>query len=168
MASDRFVHFGKGKVPSKKDVKLALEDYLGANMTHIKWGGGRWTATLVGSRSWPFRRLEPDHPCAKAYEEEAKENRWIEVFIAKDNIDVITRRQDEVTNNIARGFAQLLARYWHGRLEIESEDDQVMEMVLAAKRVADAGCKCPCCMGEGQCDNQVALTKALNKLVVRE
>jgi len=168
MASDRFVYFDKGKRPSKEDVKKALVDYLGATMTNIKWRSGRWTAQLVGSKSWPFRRLEPDSRLAPAYEEEAKEDRWIEVFFHRNSIDVLTRRQDELTNNIARGFAQLLARYWQGRLEIESEDDQVVEVVLAAKRLAEAGCECPCCIGEGQCDNQKALTEALNKLVVRE
>lgn len=37
----------------------------------------------------------------------------------KNNIDVITRRQDEVTMRIADGFAKLVARYWQGQLEMD-------------------------------------------------
>ena len=119
MACDRFIRFGKGKVPSKEDVGKALEDYLGATMTNIKWVNGSWCAQLVGSKSWPFRRLETSR-IAERYEHEAKESRGIEVFIAKDNIDVITRQQDELTMNIADGFAKLVARYWHGgKLEMD-------------------------------------------------
>ncbi len=120
MACDRFINFDKGKVPSKEDVGKALEDYLGALMVSNEWGGNRWTATLIGTKSWPFRRLEPEEViCAKVAAKEADEERWIEVYIAKDNIDVITRRQDEVTMRIADGFAKLVARYWQGRLETD-------------------------------------------------
>lgn len=124
MACDRFINFGKGKVPSKvpskKDVGKALEDYLGALMVENKWGGSRWTAQLIGTKSWPFRRLEhEDSIIARAQAVEASEERWIEVYIDKDNIDVITRRQDEVTMRIADGFAKLVARYWQGQLEMD-------------------------------------------------
>jgi hypothetical protein len=117
MACDRFVYFKKGRVPSKKNVKLALEDYLGAFLTNITWGGGRWNLTLSGSNSFPFRRIEPDSPVSKIAEEDAKRNRWMEVYIDSDNIDVITRQGDEATNALALGFAKLLARYWDGELE---------------------------------------------------
>ena len=88
-------------------------------MTDIKWEAGRWVVSLVGNKSWPFRRLAPDAPYAASYEEEAKESRWIEVYLAKDNIDVITRRQDEATMRLADGFAKLTTRYWKGRLEMD-------------------------------------------------
>lgn len=120
MSCDRFVRFKRGKRPSRKDVGRALEDYLGTIMVENKWGGGRWTALLIGTKSWPFRRLEPeDSVSAKAAAEEATEERWIEVFLHRDGIDVITRRQDELTMRIADGFAKLAARYWQGRLEME-------------------------------------------------
>ena len=120
MASDRFIHFELGKVPCREDLRKALEDYLGAFMTNIQWGGSRWTAQLMGSKSWPFRRLEPeDCVSAKAAVIEPNEDRWIEVYIAKDNIDVITRRQDWATSQLADGFARLVAQYWQGRLEME-------------------------------------------------
>lgn len=122
MACDRFVRFPKGKRPSKEDVGKALEDFLGAFMVSNKWGGGRWTATLVGTKSWPLRRIY-DQSCetlrvmAAAHEEETSESRWIEVFLHRNTIDVITRRQDEATMRLADGFAQLAARYWRGQLE---------------------------------------------------
>ncbi len=115
MACDRFIYFDKGKVPSKADVGMALEDYLGNYMVSCEWINGAWVARLVGNKSWPFRRLEADSRMAAGHAEEAKEGRCIEVFIDKDNIDVITRRTDEVTMNIADGFAKLIVRYWKGR-----------------------------------------------------
>jgi len=121
MACDRFIRFDKGKLPPREDVGKALEDYLGALMVSNEWGGNRWTATLIGTKSWPFKRLEPeDSIVAKAQAVEANEDRYIEVFIAKGNaVDVITRRQDEVTMRIADGFAKLVARYWQGQLEMD-------------------------------------------------
>jgi len=119
MSCDRFIRFDKGKVPLRADLKFALEDYLGAFMTHIKWVNGSWVAQLEGGKSWPFKRLEADSRLAAAREEEAKENRCIEVFIASDNIDVITRRADEATMNLADGFAKLVTRYWKGKLEMD-------------------------------------------------
>jgi hypothetical protein len=61
MACDRFVYFvyfDKGsKRPSREEVGHALEDFLGAFMVENEWGGGRWTAKLVGNNSWPLRRV---------------------------------------------------------------------------------------------------------------
>lgn len=123
MACDRFIHFKKGEVPSKDDVKIVLEDYLGAFMTKNRWEAGRWIAQLVGNKSYPFQRLLPDSNRALMYAETPKEDRWLEVYIDTDNIDVITRQADEVTMNIADGFAKLVVRYWKGKLEMD--DDQV-------------------------------------------
>jgi len=133
MASDRFIYFAEGKVPSHQDVGMMLEDYLGAVMAGIEWGGSSWTALLVGNKSWPFRRVyergpafnKPLYPGLQAILDEerdgrAHEERRVEVYIGDDNIDVITRRQDELTNRIADGFARLVARFWQGSLEMET------------------------------------------------
>lgn len=122
MSLHRSVWFNN--VPSREDVGKVLEDYLGATMVNNEWGGDRWTALLVGTKSWSLRRVvdlcnETARICAAARAEEAHEERWIEVFIAEESIDVITRRQDEMVNDIADGFAQLIARYWGGRVEME-------------------------------------------------
>lgn len=122
MACDRFVWFERGQVPPKEDVGRVLEDYLGDFLVKNEWGGGRWNVQLVGSTSWPFRRLAEVEGTAQATfwnSPEAKRDRWFEVYIGDDNIDVITRQSDEVTNNIADGFAKLLARFWQGRLDDE-------------------------------------------------
>lgn len=118
MSCDRFIYFKKGEVPPRADVGKVLEDYLGALLTNNKWSRGRWLAQLVGSGSWPFRRIEPDAPNPLGF---YSASRWIEVYIDTDNIDVITRQQDELVNNVAAGFAKLVARYWKGRLEMEGD-----------------------------------------------
>ncbi|MHC4899983.1 MAG: hypothetical protein ACYTGW_23065 [Planctomycetota bacterium] len=119
MSCDRFIRFKKGKAPSHEDVGKALEDYLGAFMTSNKWDQNRWLAQLDGGKSWPFKRLEADSRRAWHHEEEARECRYIEVWFSKNSIDVLTRRADEATMNLADGFAKLIARYWGGKLEME-------------------------------------------------
>ena len=121
MACDRFIYFKRGQVPSREDVGKVLEDYLGALLATNDWQAdkaphksGRWMAKLTGSKSWPFRRVEHDAQCP--WEPHTQE-RWIEVYIDTNNIDVITRRQDELVSNVADGFAKLVARYWQGKLE---------------------------------------------------
>lgn len=121
MSCDRFIYFKMGKVPPREDVGKVLEDYLGALLTNNKWQpdrpphkSGRWMAQLTGSKSWPFRRVEPAAQCPW---EPNTTDRWIEVYIDTNNIDVITRSQDELVNNVADGFAKLVARYWQGKLD---------------------------------------------------
>lgn len=118
MAADWFVYFDKKgqKVPSKEDVGKALEDFLGAYATEVKWDRDRFYAKLVGTKSWPFKRLEPaDSVIALGMAEREGEDRWIEVWLDDECIDVMTRSSDEATNNLAEGFAKLIARYWKGR-----------------------------------------------------
>jgi len=113
MSYDRFIYFKKGKVPPRADVGKVLEDYLGALLTRNRWKKDRWMAQLMGSKSWPFRRVEPAAQCPWSPH---SEDRWIEVYVDTNNIDVITRGQDELVNNVARGFAELVARYSRGQL----------------------------------------------------
>lgn len=49
MATDRFVYFEPGGVPSREDVGTIIEDYLGGVMRSKEWGGGRWTVSLTGT-----------------------------------------------------------------------------------------------------------------------
>jgi hypothetical protein len=72
-------------------------------------------AALNGSH--PLARVSSYH-LQPFWTEAARESeRWIEVYVGDDNIDVITRRCDDITNVIAEGFAKLCARHWQGRLE---------------------------------------------------
>lgn len=43
--------------------------------------------------------------------------RWIEVWLSKDNLLVMTRSADEITNDIAAGLARIFARFWKGKYE---------------------------------------------------
>jgi hypothetical protein len=112
MALDRFVRFHNVARPSREEVGKVLEDYLGGSAISVEWDkqGKRFIAQLHGVGSNPFKRLvEKTSPEA--------EERWLEVSLGSDNIDVITRRQDELTNAVAHGFAALVARFWSGTYE---------------------------------------------------
>ena len=120
MACDRFVVFKDKPVPLREDVGKVLEDYLGPTCISCRWLVDRWSAMIIGTKSWPFRRVsDPSSASAKMHAEEwaACGDRWIEVVFGKDNIDVITRQQDELVNTIASGFATLVERHWGGQLE---------------------------------------------------
>jgi len=120
MAADWFVWFDKEgeKAPSKDDLGKALEDYLGAFAERVYWGMDRWFATLVGTKTWPFKRIVgPDHPLIEAHKAEESEERWIEVWRDSNCVDVMTRHGDWATNTLAEGFAKLVAQYWKGRLD---------------------------------------------------
>lgn len=124
MSCDRFIYFGFKSMPSEQDVQHVIEDYLGDALVGIDWGGKRWTARIDGNKSWPLRRVlavssDRERVLHDTAELESTEERWIEVFIGDDNIDVITRRQDEYTMAVADGLAKLMARFWRGRLEME-------------------------------------------------
>lgn len=114
MALDRFVNF-KERRPSKEEVGLVLRDFFGPDAAKIEWDNGRYFVTLPGKNSFPFASL-PDALRDPFAGEEARE-RWIEVYVAKDQFDVITRSHDEYTNVIAEGLARMFARYWDGELE---------------------------------------------------
>jgi hypothetical protein len=122
MSLDRFVWFENEKVPSKTNIGKVLEDYFGAIAQNIYWRDDRWTVLLVGYKSWPFRRVvDVEDPTmrliAGTFEKESVEDRWIEVIMSEQCIDVLTRHQDEATNRLADGFAKLIARFWKGTQE---------------------------------------------------
>jgi len=118
MALDRFVRWQKKK-PTTQELRTVLEDYLGGigkieNMG--KKGNTWWSVTLPGKPTFPFRRLEGFENRGKAIDE-IKE-RWFEVYVDKKYVDVMTRHGDELTGNIAQGFAELLTRFWEAKLEV--------------------------------------------------
>lgn len=113
MGFDRFVYW-KDKKPTREELVLVLEDYLGG-LGHVKVHDGRVFATLVGKPSFPFKRIDGFENRRAAAEQ--RDERWFEVVLDKKYADVITRQMDEVTGVIAKGFAELLARFWDGELE---------------------------------------------------
>ncbi len=93
-----------------EDVDKVLNDYLGEGAVRVESDENHFIATLHGPGSNPFKHLVD-----RSFPEEA--HRWFEVHLGSDNIDVITRRQDEFTNAVAHGFAALVARFWSGTYE---------------------------------------------------
>jgi hypothetical protein len=114
MALDRFVRF-KSKAPRLHLVRRTLEDYLGGAAEKVYTDGFRIYAVLRGKPSFPFRRMRGMKRFAAT--SEAYDERWLEVYVDKKYIDVITRMTDEYTNNVAEGFARLCERYWHGTMD---------------------------------------------------
>lgn len=115
VALDRIIHFEEeGRTPpSKEDIRKALEDYLGGYLKEpLKWSEDRWMATLQGNGSFPFRRLVG--ATRDVSQMMASRPRWIEVVVDPKYIDVLTREMDEATDNLAEGFANLVARFWQG------------------------------------------------------
>lgn len=112
MAQDRFVYFTK--VPSREDVGKALGDYLGG-VGKVEWRVDRFFVDLPGRGSHPAKRL------TEVPEGLFRDERWIEVWIGDDCIDVMTRQQDELTNVVAAGFSAFATRFWGGRSEPAEE-----------------------------------------------
>lgn len=122
MACDRFVRWKTKKAaPTRKEIGLALEDYLGGIAESVKWDEDRFFATLKGSNSLPYARLDPAKylltTILDARTEDAGRKRWIEVWMRGKEVDVITRQQDELTGVVADGFAAFLARFWRGEAD---------------------------------------------------
>jgi len=125
MAQDRFVYW-KEERPTRKELKGVLEDFLGGMAVGIKYGTFEsgaskdkdlefWSILLVGKPSFPFKRL-PGFGKGSFGGQEMHTERWFEVVVAPDSIDVITRMSDELTSVIANGFAELCARYWQTKV----------------------------------------------------
>lgn len=120
MAQDRFLYFRK-EVPSYKDIKCVLEDYLKGLALKLDFGKGRskskemefWSVQLPGKPSFPFKRLMDGATMGA----EIHDERWFEIVVTRKGdkvptIDVITRMNDEITGVIAEGFVALCQRYW--------------------------------------------------------
>jgi hypothetical protein len=114
VSRDVDVHWTTKERPSREDVRKTLECYLGGAGT-VRWheATARYYAALPGVPTHPFE-WDP-----AACTPEAQSERWFEVWPDPRGrcLSVITRMQDEFTNNVAAGFAALCARRWRGRVE---------------------------------------------------
>jgi len=110
MARDHFVYWDKER-PTAEQVLFVCEDFMGA-MGDVEQQEDRIFINLLGNYSSPIARIHPDLAVGAR-----SDNRWIEVITDDDGLDVLTRMQDELTNVIALGLAQVFARVWKGRLE---------------------------------------------------
>jgi hypothetical protein len=100
MARDTFVWW-MDEAPPVAEVESALRQYGEGLFTGMEWERGRFYVKLPGQA----RRVDESV------------GRWFEVYPDDDSLDVITRSMDPITNAIARGFAELAALRWKGRLE---------------------------------------------------
>ena len=112
MACDRFVRWEDvSKKPTSMQVREVLEDYLGFGGWIYNNEDDWFTVQLPGLYSHPLRRQN-------THISDAHGERFFEVCcIHDDSIDVITRLADEFTNNVADGFAKLIARWFEGNLD---------------------------------------------------
>lgn len=127
MSQDRFVWMEHP--PNAGELELLLEDFLGGFLERgefceqdrpsLVWKDGRWFATLVGWDSHALRRAPFITDAMRAYYAQVHgvRQRFIEVYIGDDYVDVITRQADDATNALADRLAELIARCWKGRLE---------------------------------------------------
>lgn len=120
MALDRFVYWNDGEMPTREQIQFALEDYVRDLAESVKWDGpgNRFFVLLPGMCSNPAIRITDSDTIRRMAEEERKTERWFEVYVGDDNIDVITRHGDWITNGIATEFAKICAQFWKGKLEM--------------------------------------------------
>jgi len=117
MAQDRFIYW-EAAAPGVAEIGAMLDDYLGEFALQRTLANCHHTVLLVGKQSNPHRRVGPvveGFNLGAIWDGDGE--RWIEVFVAEDNIDVITRHGDPATCALADGFTALAARRWQGRIE---------------------------------------------------
>ncbi len=115
MALDRFVYWTKNKAPTSDAIGKVLEDYIGDG-GKVHWKAGRWFVDLPGTCSAALRRVADVVPMFAADGE-----RWFEVWPdpSGECVDVMTRMHDEYTNALAKGFVDVIKRFWNGKDEPE-------------------------------------------------
>lgn len=118
MALDRNITWpaDSANLPTVADIGKVCEDFTLGIATRVSWDGGRWFIDLPGTCTHPLRRITTPPPY-----EEPDRNRWIEVWMGivdgRVIVDVMTRQHDAVTNAIADGLAEVIARWWQGTRE---------------------------------------------------
>ena len=116
MALDRFIYWNSQK-PTFDEILNTARCYIG-ELGKVEVLSGVIFISL-GSSSTTFM---PDAV--------TREERWIEVHWNPKHVDVLTRNQDEFTNDLAASFARRLAAHWNGNL-----DKEMLANVSGAKPV---------------------------------
>lgn len=111
------------QAPTSTEVEHVLENYC-AQIGVVGWLRDRWYINFPGSPSFAMARIKWMSETLKLARAEAAfepdgspRPRWIEVFNHGTSLNFITRDQDEITNAIALGLAEVFATYWKGTLE---------------------------------------------------
>lgn len=115
MAVDRCIFWTKER-PTREQLQFVLEDFFSGIGT-VEWveDQSRWYVTLPGQVRHALARVA--HETIQRLAEWQLANpwkRWIEVFVADDHIDVMTRQHDQITNALAAGFHELVKGFWEG------------------------------------------------------
>lgn len=121
MARDIFVRFNHDRKPTRQEVQYLLEDYFKGIATNVRWDSDRFFVSLPGTQTNALGRMPDAHHLYR----EPDGKRWIEVWLADPDpayknqavVDVMTRQADEVTNAMAEGVVEILARFWKGEVE---------------------------------------------------
>ena len=118
MASDRFVNFPKGKGPKKAEVELVVRNFFGEAAQEIEWSQSSLLVKLPGIGTFAYEGLVDEHGTVTDHlTKRGERERWIEVYTTRGHLDVITRMQDDYTNVLAGGLAEVLARFWQGEID---------------------------------------------------
>jgi hypothetical protein len=100
------------KVPTNEALGTLCKDYARGIATSVRWSGGRWYINLPGTPSNALEQFYPRDPSTYNVK------RWIEVWCGGDEhrytVYVMTRGQDDITNAVAEGLADIIARHWRG------------------------------------------------------
>lgn len=128
MGLDRIVRFNRQHLrPKRKTIRVFLEDLVGDG-AEVTWKQDqrRFYVDFPGAPSHPLRRCDAralglTESMAKCIETNTlyHDKRWIEVWLGRDVIYVMTRFQDPFVNAIAKEIATLLAHYWQGKYDSE-------------------------------------------------
>jgi hypothetical protein len=74
-----------------------------------------WIIRLPGKPTSPFEGVDGNRAFPRMGHDDPE--RWIEVVLCPENLDVLTRVQDEFTNGIADQLARAFTRYYRGKLD---------------------------------------------------
>ena len=114
MSLDRFIYWQENKPTSFVEIANFLMCYMGCAQKDFSYDNTanqhRWTIGIPGVGCNPNRIIaELPDPVSS--------DRWFEVVLTDESLDVLTRMQDPFTNAIAEGFAEMIARWYEARRE---------------------------------------------------
>jgi hypothetical protein len=111
MSLDRFVVW-TDQQPTREEIGMVLSNFFGGAAT-IEWQNDRYMCQLYGVNTFPFNGLGNRAEAANRERYAPPfDVRFIEVVVQEDNLDVLTRQQDEYTNCVAQGLQDMFCRYW--------------------------------------------------------
>ena len=117
MALDRFIYFREDSCPTYRELYRFLTNFIGF-AGKVAYGTDRIFVELPGTPSFPFKGF-PDTLDPTPL---LPEQRWIEVWLKEQTVDVMTRHQDDFTHALADQIVELLKRYWKGTDEPSTFD----------------------------------------------